>query len=1395
MFHQIERLATPRRAFAAITFVTTLAVILLSINLHKAKNMLPSGSPDFGKLPLAFEPNAGQTDPSVRFLSRSAGGTLFFTPSEVAFSLPNVEVGVRSAEPGEVEAGTPNATASIAPPSVVRLQLLGADPDVALSGGALLPGRVNYFLGSDPSRWQSDLPTYKDILYSGLYPGVDLRYEGRGGSLKGTYILAVGADPSQIRWRYEGTGSVQPDGEGNIQIRLPGAEGAPGRVITEKAPAAWQELGGKRVPVESGYVVGQDGVIGFRMGSYDPHEALVIDPDVVYSSYLGGNNGEVGQGIAVDSSGNIYVTGWTTSANFPVLNPHQPANAGSHDGYVTKLDPTGSTLIFSTYLGGSAEDEPKKIAVDSLGNSVIAGGTYSANFPVTLNAYQPTYGSSGDGIVAYFGPTGSLLYSTYLGGANYDDAFGVRLVGAVAYLAGTTASSSFPVTLSAYQPTLAGSEDAFITELPLAGGPPIYSTFLGGSLADHGNAIAVDSGNNVYVTGGTISTDFPVANAYQSGHAGGVWDAFVAKLNAAGTTLAYSTYYGAAMQDIGHGIAVNSVGNAFVTGEFNGLSGAAQAFATRFSVSGATLDYENLYGATTGKSMGASIAVDGADNAYLIGETTDPLFPVVNAIQPTYAGGFYGDAFAMQLDPAGQTLYSTYLGGSSDEVGRDVAVSESGAYLGESSGEVMAGSGSRAYLVGDTGSTDFAVEGDAFQHTNPIFQDSRTTFLTVIDSSLPVPISAPLAINQAQDDQDAPRVDGVYVVWHDTRNGDSDIFAHNIAISQTFPVYVGPGEQGHPSVGGNLIAWEDDRNGNWDIYAVRITGPLSVTLPTPVSVEPGSQINPAAASKYTVWQSEALPPATATATPAATSTASPTVTATATLATVTANPATATATSTATATITAIPATATPTPATITPTPTATVTSTATSTAASTATPQSLNRYDIIGVVITDTIGIPVNMTLGSPNTNANPDISLYTADDGSLDNVTVWQSLPLTPITAPGGEGGSTRWGLQMLFNFDQGGTPVPVTLPTVTGGDQLYPSVSDRHIVWEEVYTPTIGSANGALGGSTRWGMYAILDATDLTTLFTIADDLDGPLYPRINSNQVVWQQFDPADQTWAVKVTDIINISPKVVVEGLELPPYPDNSGGTIVWQQKDQTFSNLAEGADLNIYGNVGIASPTATATACPIQFTDVPPSSTFYAQIRCLACRGILGGYSDSTFRPNNDMTRGQIAKVVSNAAGFNEDAGEQIYEDVPPTNTFYAWINRLSMRGYMGGYPCGTNVYEPCVAPGNRPYFRPFANATRGQLAKIVASAAQITGTPTGQRYADVAPGSTFYLWIEQLSSLGVMGGYACGSVPSEPCDGQNRPYFRPFNNVTRGQAAKIVANTFYPDCQTPALR
>ena len=214
------------------------------------------------------------------------------------------------------------------------------------------------------------------------------------------------------------------------------------------------------------------------------------------------------------------------------------------------------------------------------------------------------------------------------------------------------------------------------------------------------------------------------------------------------------------------------------------------------------------------------------------------------------------------------------------------------------------------------------------------------------------------------------------------------------------------------------------------------------------------------------------------------------------------------------------------------------------------------------------------------------------------------------------------------------------------------------------------------------------------------------------------------------------------------------------------------------------------------TTCDLSFSDVPADNTFYGSIRCLACRGFVSGYADGTFRPNAQITRGQIAKIVSNAAGYGSDPGVQVYEDVPPGHPFFDWVQRLSNGGVISGYPCGSIPEEPCVAPGNRPYFRPYANATRGQLSKIVSNAAGYSDPPTGQTFEDVPSSNPFYASIQRLASRGVMGGYACGSVPEEPCVAPgNRPYFRWGSDVTRGQSAKIAANTFLPGCQTPATR
>jgi competence protein ComEC len=221
-------------------------------------------------------------------------------------------------------------------------------------------------------------------------------------------------------------------------------------------------------------------------------------------------------------------------------------------------------------------------------------------------------------------------------------------------------------------------------------------------------------------------------------------------------------------------------------------------------------------------------------------------------------------------------------------------------------------------------------------------------------------------------------------------------------------------------------------------------------------------------------------------------------------------------------------------------------------------------------------------------------------------------------------------------------------------------------------------------------------------------------------------------------------------------------------------------------------------PTATPTACTRQFTDVPVGSTFYQYIHCLFCLGIVSGYSDGTFRPFNNVTRGQLSKIVSNSAGFNDTPTGQQFQDVPPTGVgseFYTYIYRLAHRGFITGYPCG-GPFEPCVPPGNLPYFRPNANATRGQISKIISNAAGYNDTPTGQQFQDVPVGSTFYVYIYRLSIRNIITGYPCGVAPAGPCvPPANLPYFLPNANATRGQTSKIDSLAFFPNCNIPLVR
>ncbi|MBI4470732.1 MAG: SBBP repeat-containing protein [Acidobacteria bacterium] len=514
-------------------------------------------SQDYGKLSLSFEANLGQTDEAVQFLARSNGSTLFLTPSEAVLTLPKAES--KSPDGGRdlMPPANDNGQAASDTSAMVKMKFVGADAQSSMAGMDELPGKINYFIGNDPSQWRTGIPTYAKVKCQDLYPGVDLIYYGNQKHLEYDFVVAPGADPQAIRVAFEGADDLEIDAQGNLVLRTSGGP------IRQHKPVVYQEVDGQRIEVAGEYrLLDPPSVVGFQLADFDRSQPLVIDPVLVYSSYLGGSLGETGEAIAVDASGNAYVFGRTDSANFPMMNSPQPIlSGGTRDAYISKLNASGTALLYSTYLGGSGVDMPDGggnfadtsfggIAVDAAGDIYVTGTTASTDFPM-VNPIQPVHGGALDAFVTKLNPAGSaILYSTYLGGAGEDRGVAIALdASRNIYITGSTVSTDFP-TANALQATAGGGNDVFVTKLNAAGSAFVYSTYLAGSTNEGPRDITVDLDGNAYVTGNTTSTNFPTVNPIQPVY-GGVNDAFITKINAAGTALVYSTYSAARTRSLG----------------------------------------------------------------------------------------------------------------------------------------------------------------------------------------------------------------------------------------------------------------------------------------------------------------------------------------------------------------------------------------------------------------------------------------------------------------------------------------------------------------------------------------------------------------------------------------------------------------------------------------------------------------------------------------------------------------------------------------------------------------------------------------------------------------------------------------------------------------------------
>jgi hypothetical protein len=687
----------------------------------------------YGRLPLHFIENRGQVDETVRFYERGHGHGSFFTRDEIVFSFTrkpraSESDSRRGTLPGpgharktgasEVSAEGEGKPGSL---SVLRLQPVGMNKDAEVVAEEVQAGTVNYFIGKDPAKWRTGIRTALAVRYKDAWPGIDLRFYGNVSQLEYDVIVKPGADPSVVKFQVQGADRLVAQDNGDLVFHMHGRE------FIQKNPVIYQEIDGKRITRKGGFTILEStGAMGaktqsaegpavepgakettrsyayaFRLEPYDTGHPLVIDPILAYSTYLGGDDEDVGRSIAVDSAGNAYVTGWTYSLNFPVASALFANTGGNLDAFVTKLNTDGSALVYSTYLGGSDDDYGASIAVDTNGNAYVTGSTYSTDFPIA-SAFQAATAGGIDVFVTKLDNAGSaLVYSTYLGGSGEDRGAAIAVdTNFNAYVTGSTYSTAFP-TLNDLNGGLRGYENAFVTKFNAAGSALVYSTYLGGTAYDEGRGIAVDSSGNAYVTGVTYSLDFPTTVGALELLVGGFEDAFVTKINAAGSALVYSTYLGGSDDEEGYSIAVDTAGNAYVTGYtssadfptanalYYNIKGTEDAFVTKINPAGSALVYSTYLGGS-GADKGNAIAVDAVGNAYVAGWTSSSNYPTANAPQASFGGNH--DAFVTKINAVGTgVVFSSYLGGSAGDEGYAIAVDVAG----------------NAYVTGITSSANF----------------------------------------------------------------------------------------------------------------------------------------------------------------------------------------------------------------------------------------------------------------------------------------------------------------------------------------------------------------------------------------------------------------------------------------------------------------------------------------------------------------------------------------------------------------------------------------------------------------------------------------------------------------------------------------------------------------
>lgn len=676
----------------------------------------------FGRLPLQFEENRGQGPADARFLARGHGFAASFTAQEVllqldggrrAASLPLPCLPLRCASLADKPTALQSDATGQASAPLIRIGWESRGSQTPHGVGASA-ARVHYLTGNDSAQWTRDVPLYDQVVYSQVQPGMDLVFYGRQQQMEFDLIVSPGAQPESFAMTLDGADSLALTPDGELRVT------AAGESFIWKRPEIYQHvaqanytLGGdnrQRVEIAGSYHLEAGNRVRFAVGDYDHSRPLVIDPVLQYSSYIGGNGSDQIQGIAIDAQGNIYVAGSTSSVNFPTASAFRATKSAGIDMFISKLNPSGTSLVYSTFLGGSGDDVVQRLALGADGSVTVAGYTSSSNFP-SVAAAQTTYGGSYDAAVARLNPGGSaLIYSTYIGGSGEDAALAVALdsTGA-AYITGYTKSANYP-TLNPFRNASAGGTDAIVAKFTAAGAT-VYSTYLGGSGADYGLGIAVDATGIAVLAGSTTSPNLPTAGAFQSTLAAGTCsdagntfpcgDGFVARLAASGNTVSALSYLGGTGDEQVNALTLDGSGAIYLTGYTTSTNfptrtplqaaagGLRDAFVTKLAANAGSLVFSTYLGGLV-DDTGTAIAVDSAGIVYVTGSTESGNFPTVNPLQARAST----DAFVSRLNAAGTAMsYSTFLGGSDFDQALAIAVDNNGV----------------AYVAGWTNSDDFPV--------------------------------------------------------------------------------------------------------------------------------------------------------------------------------------------------------------------------------------------------------------------------------------------------------------------------------------------------------------------------------------------------------------------------------------------------------------------------------------------------------------------------------------------------------------------------------------------------------------------------------------------------------------------------------------------------------------